>query len=128
MKSNSLTDAIISLLVSLSNLFYKAGFTTHPSKLFYIILYKKEGHEDTWFVPRLPSSNKMLQLYNRPVYFYEEGHPDWSERGVRAIVYSGGRWLVLEIEDYKKKSIEEWIVGNTAEYHGRLDIISVLRE
>mmetsp|Transcript_12499 Transcript_12499/g.30551 ORF Transcript_12499/g.30551 Transcript_12499/m.30551 type:complete len:141 (+) Transcript_12499:1227-1649(+) len=77
--------------------------------------------ETTWYIPRKPFSDEFLQLYNRPVYFYNEGHSNWLDKGIRAVVYSAGRWLVLEVEDYNMSPLDEWMSQYAVEYHAFWD-------
>lgn len=80
-----------------------------------------ELHNDTWSVIPVSWGKKMMQEYDRPVYWYQGGSPDIDDSDAVFLMYSGDRWFGMYQAGGKfllSEGFQEYFKAAVSNYHG----------
>jgi len=93
-----LKDSCGSIITETSNITYSTLF-----------LEDEDGNE-----------NKMLQVYNRPIYNHIEGFPGAKEDDLSWILYTGWRWVYIGVNPGEVNSTVDEVISSMENYHGEV--------
>jgi len=66
------------------------------------------------------NENKMLQVYNRPIYNHIEGFPGAKEDDLSWIIYTGWRWVYIGVNPGEVNSTVDEVISSMENYHGEV--------
>jgi len=78
-----------------------------------------ETYNDTWSVKTVDWGEGLLQEYDRPVYFYQGGHPKIGDTDLVGLTYSGDRWFGVQSKAlHLSENFQDDFKAGVINYHG----------